>query len=98
MSMLRHCSAPGCSTRTLGEFCVEHEAPVAPPMSRVSAARRSIATDRRAARLTAVASIATGALNEEPRLVERVSVGAPRFELGTSSPLSRLADDVGECP
>jgi hypothetical protein len=25
MAMIRTCSAPGCRTRTLGEFCLEHE-------------------------------------------------------------------------
>jgi hypothetical protein len=26
MSMLRECDAPGCRTRTLGQFCLLHEA------------------------------------------------------------------------
>jgi hypothetical protein len=25
MSMLRTCAAPGCSSLTLGELCIEHE-------------------------------------------------------------------------
>ena len=25
MSMLRICATPGCETRTLGQFCVDHE-------------------------------------------------------------------------
>jgi hypothetical protein len=28
--MIRTCSAPGCRTRTLGEFCLEHEPLPAP--------------------------------------------------------------------
>ncbi|HVU78521.1 MAG TPA: hypothetical protein VHC67_13140 [Gaiellaceae bacterium] len=27
MAMLRSCSEPGCSSKTLGEFCIDHEPP-----------------------------------------------------------------------
>jgi hypothetical protein len=35
MGMLRICAHPGCTTRTLGEYCLQHEtlqaAPLTPP-------------------------------------------------------------------
>ena len=31
MALLRTCAAEGCSTKTLGEFCIEHE-PVPVPV------------------------------------------------------------------
>ena len=42
MSMLKICSVSGCGTRTLGVFCVEHEA--RPVESAAVAARRARTT------------------------------------------------------
>jgi hypothetical protein len=45
MSMLRICEAPGCGTRTLGQFCVAHETlPSRRPRSHGSRGWRSAST------------------------------------------------------
>jgi hypothetical protein len=42
MPLVRACSAPGCSTLTMGEFCVEHE-----QLANTRFAKRSAALFRR---------------------------------------------------
>lgn len=42
MPMIRICSAPGCRTRTLGEFCIEHELPANTGSVRVPGGRPPI--------------------------------------------------------
>jgi hypothetical protein len=47
MSMLRTCREPGCTTRTLGERCIDHERQ---PGTRLTAATRRPSTAASAAR------------------------------------------------
>ena len=61
MAMLRVCGHPGCGTLTLGELCIEHEAPVA---------QRVTPTARRRERVVpAVASVSQsrGAIDADER-------------------------------
>jgi hypothetical protein len=54
MAMLKLCAAPGCATRTLGEFCINHE---------------GLPSDQRARRLANLLAVEpTAAPNPDPRL------------------------------
>jgi hypothetical protein len=46
MSMLRECAAPGCRSRTLGEFCILHEAQPASSRTAQPVARPSNGSSR----------------------------------------------------
>lgn len=51
MPMIRTCSAPGCRTRTLGEFCLEHEPLPATAVDERAPARRAQTVSTKRAQL-----------------------------------------------
>jgi hypothetical protein len=65
MSILRICSASGCSTRTLGEFCIGHEVEKRPSLDEAAVlalcGRRTWSYDSSRARPASIRTSATTA-------------------------------------